>query len=120
MAKIRVLVKEPGKAAEVREIENTLSALQKIVGGHIEALRISENIACYIHEEGKLKKLAPNFVVPAEGFGIADIVCGPAVFFRFDFDGSETSLTLTDIIYCNLFTRQYDAARCSFKEQPQH
>ena len=31
--KIRVIFKEPGKPAEVREIPNTLEALQEAVGG---------------------------------------------------------------------------------------
>ena len=35
MSKIRILVKEPGKPAEVREIENTLEAFRAIVGGII-------------------------------------------------------------------------------------
>lgn len=118
MALIRVLVKEPGKPAEVREIENTLEAFQTIVGGHIEALRITDSLACYIHDEGKLIKLAPNFVIPAFNPAKFDIVCGPAVFFRSDGEGNETSLTFTDIIYSNLFTRQYDAANFVLNGRP--
>lgn len=109
MDKIRVLVKKPGKPAEVREIENTLEAFRAIVGGNIEALRISDSVFCYLNDEGKLINLAPNFVI-TRCKTVCDIVCGPVVFFRSDGEGNETSLTLTDIITCNMFTRKYDVA----------
>lgn len=118
MSKIRVLVKEPGKPSEAREIENTLEAFQAIVGGHIEALRITDSLACYIHDEGKLIKLAPNFVIPTFNPAKFDMVCGPAVFFRSDGEDNEISLTLTDIIYCNMFTRQYDAVNFILNGRP--
>lgn len=108
MNKIRVLVKEPGKAPEEREIENTLEAFQAIVGGHIEALRIDEEIACYIDEDGKMKSLTPNFVVPVYSAAGYDIVCGTAVFFRCGCDGSETSLTFTDVLQIKYFLRGRD------------
>lgn len=45
---ITVVVAEPGKAAEVREIPNTLEALQDIVGGYIEELpRASERVNAF-------------------------------------------------------------------------
>ena len=114
MNRIRVLVKEPGKPAEVREIENTLEGFRSIVGGHIEALHITDSLACYIHEEGKLIKLAPNFVIPTYSAASFDILCGTAVFFRSDGEGNETSLTFTEIIYCNLFTRKFDVSNFIF------
>ena len=36
--KITVLVKHPGKAPEVREIDNSLNQLQLIVGGYIQVV----------------------------------------------------------------------------------
>lgn len=110
MSKIRVLVKEPGKPAEVREIENTLEAFRAIVGGHIEAVRISDDIACYINEEGKLQDLAPNLLVPLQRTAGLEVICGPAVFFRADLEGNETSLTLCDIIACDMLVRRLDVA----------
>lgn len=117
MEKIRVLVKEPGKPAEVREIKNTLKAMQAIVGGNIEALQITESVICYLNDEGKLIKLAPNFVIMHD-ITVCDIVCGPVVFFRSDGDGNEISLTLTDIIACNMFTRKYDVANFILNGKP--
>ena len=105
MNKIRVLVKEPGKAPEEREIESTLEAFQAIVGGHVEGVCIFDDLCCYINDEGKLKNLEPNFVIPvcrAPGY---DIVCGPAVFFRVDLEGNEIDLSLSDTVrmqnFCN-------------------
>ena len=106
MERIKGLVKEPGKAPEEREIENTLKAFQTIVGGYIEGLRIYDDLCCYINDEGKLKNLDPNFVIPmAAGY---DIICGPAVFFRVGLEGNETSLTLTDALKIKYFLKGCD------------
>lgn len=72
--KIRVLVKEPGKAAELREIPNTLEALQGIVGGYIEAVWLSDNSVIVCNEEGKLQRLPVNFRI----FGY--VIVGTALF----------------------------------------
>ena len=37
---MRVLIKEPGKPWETAEVENTLEALQGVVGGYIETIPI--------------------------------------------------------------------------------
>lgn len=117
--KIRVLVKEPGKLAEVREIENTLEAVQAIVGGNIEALRIRDDLCCYVNEDGKMLNLRPNFVIGRQYVSKVDIIVGPAVFFRSENDeGNEISLTLTDIIACNMFTRRYDVANFILNGKP--
>ena len=70
---MRVLVKEPGKAAEEREIPNTLEALQGIVGGYIESLQPFEDGALIVNEEGKLMGLPPNF------WFCGDLIVGTAV-----------------------------------------
>lgn len=64
---MRVIVCEPGKTAELREIPNTLKALQKTVGGYIEtlhpsraALRNIDNTVMIFNEEGRLRNLPPN------------------------------------------------------------
>lgn len=72
--KMKVLVKEPGKPAEVREIENTLEACQKIVDGWIEVVRIATNVAIVVNEEGKINGMKPNFIFRG------DLICGPAFF----------------------------------------
>ena len=71
--KIRVLVKEPGKEAELREMPNTLKALQSAVGGYIETVTFAEDCTLVVNEEGKLKGLPMNFRI----FG--DVIAGTAV-----------------------------------------
>lgn len=72
--KIRVLVKEPGKEAELREIPNTLKALQSAVGGYIETVTFAEDCTLIVNEEGKLQGLPVNFRI----FG--DVIVGTALF----------------------------------------
>lgn len=57
---IRVLIKEPGKAAEMRTIENTLEALQKIVGGYIETVTMFADLVVICNEEGRINAMPFN------------------------------------------------------------
>lgn len=72
--KIRILVKEPGKEAELREIPNTLEDLQCIVGGYIETVTFAEDCTLIVNEEGKLQGLPVNFRI----FG--GVIVGTALF----------------------------------------
>ena len=92
--KIRVLVKEPGKEAELREIQNTLEALQCIVGGYIETVTFAEDCTLIVNEEGKLQGLPVNFRI----FG--DVIVGTAVLAGVD--GEE---------FCSLEEQQIENAR---------
>lgn len=119
MSKIRVLVKEPGKPSEAREIENTLEAFQAIVGGHIEALRIRDDLCCYVNEDGKLLNMRPNFVLGRQYVSKVDIIVGPAVFFRSEEgEDSEVSLTLTDTLYLTKLLLDCDAANFIVNGRP--
>ena len=93
--KVRALIKEPGKPAEERYIENSLEEVQSIVGGHIEGVPFFD-MHFYVNDEGKLKGLEPNFIL----FGRrgADVIVGPAVFLRADDEGNDIDLTMTDIV----------------------
>ena len=58
---MKVLVAEPMKPCEVREIPDTLDAMRQIVGGDIEAvtsIRYASAIVC--NEKGKLLGLPHN------------------------------------------------------------
>jgi Domain of unknown function (DUF3846) len=68
---IRVLVYEPGKEPEERTIPNNLEALQGIVGGDIEVVSLSRSLKLICNEEGRLRGLPPNRVVPHFG-----AICG--------------------------------------------
>jgi hypothetical protein len=81
---IKVIIVEPNKVARVEEIENTLSNLQSIVGGHIECIRMDGH-DIIINEEGKLLDLEPNFGL----YGGKDYVAGTAIFTGVDYAEGE-------------------------------
>ena len=57
---ISVIIKEPGKDPERKVIKNTLEAMQKVVGGHIETVTLAENIVLIVNEEGLIHHLPYN------------------------------------------------------------
>lgn len=54
------VVKKPGEDPEMKEIENTLEALQHEVGGYIECVMLCRGIICVINEESRLRGMEPN------------------------------------------------------------
>ena len=83
---MRVLIKEPGKPWETAEIENTLEALQGVVGGYIETMPIvamdsDEKAVMIMDEEGKLKGKERNITICGHDIVGTVIICGR--------DGSE-------------------------------
>lgn len=57
---MRALVKEPGKAAEIKDIKNDLKELQGIVKGYIETVTITSDAVVICNEEGRLLGLPHN------------------------------------------------------------
>ncbi len=58
---MRVLKKEPGKAAEVITIDGSLPSMQGIVGGYIQVLNVPKSKAKMIcNEEGRMLGLPNN------------------------------------------------------------
>ena len=65
--KISVLLVEPNKYPKMVEIDDTLEAMQGVVGGDIEEyMPFEDEVAIVCHEEGKLIGLPPNRAVYAE------------------------------------------------------
>lgn len=59
--KIKVLVKKPGIPKwQVREIENSLEDMQRIVGGYIETVTLADDFAVVCNEEGRVLGLPYN------------------------------------------------------------
>lgn len=59
--RLRVCYKRPGEAAAVREINNSIDALQGLVGGFIELAKVvSEGVGILCNEEGLMFNLPVN------------------------------------------------------------
>lgn len=55
------IIKRPWQPAFRREIDNTLEALQDLVGGYIETVNLPGGIVMIVNEEGKILRLPMNF-----------------------------------------------------------
>lgn len=90
---IQIVVKKPGKPAEIRTVEDKLETFQNIVGGYIEHVGgvFNHPIGIYCNEEGKLQGLDPN--IPLQG---GDILVGPLVVLSTDAFGNNVGLTDTE------------------------
>lgn len=64
---MKVIRKEPGKLPEMLDVENDLEALQREVGGYLEAVTLTQDLAILCDEEGRLKGKESNFVMPGMG-----------------------------------------------------
>lgn len=86
---IRVVLVEPGKLARIAEVGTTLDAMQRTVGGDIEAYYPFEEQVCIVcNEEGKINGLPLNRAIrDADAGEIADIIAG--TFFICDCSGES-------------------------------
>lgn len=76
---LRMIYKEPGREPEVRDIPNTLDALQLAVGGfvekvHIQTVDYKRGTIIICDDEGYLNGLEPNVLG----------ICGPLLVCRTD------------------------------------
>ena len=96
---MRILIIEPERRPEVREIDGSLKSMQDVVGGWIQALfPFDESVALVCHDEGKLMNLPANWGLRDEAGQIYDIVCGTFFICGAPADCDHfTSLTLEQI-----------------------
>ena len=73
---MKVLIKEFDGRAHEAEIENTLEALQEIVGGYIEVVPLTFDDIIICNEEGKLYGMPLNFKTPVHDIVGTVIICG--------------------------------------------
>ena len=74
---IRILVVEPERRPEVREIDGSLKTMQEIVGGYIQAIYpFDDSVALVANDEGKLLNLPANRCLQDKNGQIYDIVAG--------------------------------------------
>ena len=75
---IRVLMIEPEKQPEMREISDTLKSMQEVVGGWIEEyMPFDDDVALVVNEEGKINGLPLNRAIRSEDGSLQDIIAGP-------------------------------------------
>lgn len=79
--KISVLLVQPGKYAQMIEVENTLEAMEELVGGDIEEyMPFEDEVAVVCNGEGKEQGLPPNRAIYVDsmkvGSGKPEIICG--------------------------------------------
>ena len=92
--KMKVLVVRPMELPAVQEIDHTLSAMQELVGGTIQAVYpFDDPVALVCNDEGKLLGLPWNRALTDDHGVPYDIVCG--TFFVAGL-GSESFTSLTD------------------------
>ena len=73
---MRVLVVEPERRPEEKEIDDSLSVMQEIVGGYIQAVHLDDSVVLVCNEEGKFMNLPPNRGLRDENGQMYDIVFG--------------------------------------------
>ena len=73
---MRVLVVEPERRPEVREIDDSLKAMQEIVGGLIQSIYLDDSVALVCNDEGKMINLPMNRGLRDKDGQIYDIVSG--------------------------------------------
>lgn len=75
--KILAVVVEPGKDAEIKEIDSDLKSLQSIVGGYIEAIYpFRDDVALVCNDEGKINGLPYNRFLLDDNGRAYDIIAG--------------------------------------------
>ena len=82
--KITVIYVRPGKIPQIMEMEESLPAMQQMVGGMIEEYmpfysEIDERIqdvALICNDEGKVRRMMPNRTIYGEDGERLDVICG--------------------------------------------
>ena len=74
---MRILVVDPFKRPAVREIDNTLEAMQQLVGGTIQVIYpFDDPVAIVANDEGKMLGLLPNRRLYDDNDVAYDVICG--------------------------------------------
>lgn len=93
---LTIILKQPGQAAHLAEVEQGLEAMQIIVHGNIECLNggivgLPVNVDIWFNDEGKLQGLPSNLAFIADD-EIFDVGVGPIFFTGTDGQGETISL----------------------------
>ena len=85
---VRVLRLRPGHSPEVTEMENSLDALQRTGGGHIQIVKVGDRIDLVVNEDG-----AHDLLGNIDGHSIT----GVALVVRKDADGDLVDIEDDDV-----------------------
>ena len=105
--KIKVLALLPMELPKEIELDNTLEAMQKFVGGLIECITLSDTgsaVTLVCNDEGKLLGLPLNRPL----WDGADVLAGPGFLAGCDNEGNLTSLQTTEKGASYTFHYQYE------------
>lgn len=94
MSKIRVIVKKVGEEPQITEIENSYEAISSIVEGYVEHIYLSNEVGCWLNEEGKLKQLPLNMKLQDCKGKNFDLLNGNLVLIQEEED--KISISMTD------------------------
>lgn len=104
---ITVIMKQPGENPEVvTNFDNSLKGYQKAVDGYIETIRLpgmEDQIDIVLNDEGKLRGLKPNIVIPE----YSDIAVGTIIVVGVTPDLDWRSLTQDEIDYATDYLTNY-------------
>ena len=106
MNKIKVLIKEPYKKAEIKEVDNELKTWQELVGGTIQVVAMpkTNEVDIICNDEGKLEALDGNFFLPE----YEDCIVGTAVMVSYNDEGEFISLTDKQLKKASGYIEQYE------------
>ena len=98
---IKKTIKKPNKNPRKVTIENSLEAMQRLVGGNIEVVQLDDALLI-CDEEGKLKGLEPNVVLGN------DTICGSFFIAGDDYENVDfVSLTKKQYRkFANIFSKE--------------
>lgn len=101
-----VLLIEPGKTPRHMEIDGSLTGMQQVVGGYIQAIYPFEDpVALVCNEEGKLLGLPLNRVLKDGDGDIYDIIAG--TFFLCGAPLDSESFTSLEAVYLDKYQQLF-------------
>ena len=92
----KIVVKEPGKAPEVREVPKVnLEVMQEIVNGYVQYIPFPSlpHLDLFCNEEGKLEGLEPNILIADKNGRIVDFIVGTVFVCKSNKRGNSIGLT---------------------------
>ena len=61
--RIKVIIKNVDEEPRIAEIDNNYDAISSIVGGLVEHIYLSNEVGCWMNEEGKINQLPFNILL---------------------------------------------------------